>query len=224
MLKLIATSAVILAICIGGLAPHAWAQITIDFETLPDGTTPSAGNQIVAYRDLGVTFHNAMEIVPCGPEPADRWDPITFTGSNCVEAKSGRFVVRPLFNTEFSRRIINIEFVKGQTFVTAFVRLDESERYAGKEVTVVMRAFDGRENFLRDETVRFIHDFSDGEWHPITFVMPTSLPGVPKIRRVEIWGGLTENIGPQPDRSRASNFLLIKLPRARRRGDFNGSP
>jgi len=206
---------------------HVWADSVIDFETLPDGSRPGAGDRVFAYPDLGVSFDDAVVIVRCDPDPVTRRP----EGNHCGGARSGSHAVQSLPATEFQNQPIEIQFEEGQPSATAYVRYNGGEAHDGKEVTVVMEAWvptdpgDPSSDLVleQSETITFTHNIeyeSDGSggsteriisgstWHEISVGDPFPLPA-PGATFIRVWGGLSESIGSPPQRSRASNFLFL---------------
>lgn len=181
------------------VAGAAQAQVVIDFESVEPGSTVSG------FPDDGVVFNHDFVGMACDPDPVAR------EGSNCLSARSGNTVVRPTRDTEFRNHPFDIDFSADQDEVTAYLRLDGSSSFDGDEVTVVMNAFDRSGNFIGSSTTKFIHDLDDGAWHAASKAAafdPFTGETTP-IARVEVWGGRTAVVGSPPERSNATNFLLL---------------
>lgn len=170
----------------------------IDFETAPNGSPTTAGQQLTAYPAQGVTFVNPVEIVECGQN------------TNCLEASSGARVVRTLLDGEFARHPFEVTFADPKDTVTVYVRLDAGAGSNGSEVTVVMNAYDGSSAFIGSRTETFTHNAADDTWHAISMNAAPGIGGEPRrIGRVEVWGGETIHVGSPPVISQATNFLLF---------------
>lgn len=189
----------------GAHAARAASQ-SLDFESVPDGGAPAHGDRILGYPEAGVEFPNPLVFVQC--EEDGVIEGVGFT--NCRTARSGSFASRTLLDTEFQREIYEARFVGPVDSVTAYVRYDGDAGLNGEEIAVVLNSFDETDNFLGSRTVRFEHNYDDGEWHEVSFSPPPPIfGGDPEpIRRIEIWGG---RFGPgeSPDQDLADNFLLV---------------
>lgn len=166
---------------------------TIDFETAPNGSPTTSGQQLTAYPAHGVSFANPVEVVLCGATAS----------TNCLEARSGTRVVRTLLDGEFARHPLEISFADPRETVTLYVRLDAGAVANGSEVTVVIDGYDTTGMFIGTEEERFTHNATDGVWHEISF------HAAPVIARVEVWGGETAHVGNPAVYSQATNFLLF---------------
>jgi hypothetical protein len=193
---LLALSAVLIAIP----ATAGPATTIIDFETAPNGSPTTSGQQLTAYPAQGVDFANGVEVVLCGATE----------GTNCLEARSGTRVVRTLLDGEFARHPFDASFADPKDTVTVYVRLDAGAGSNGSEVTVVMNAYDPSSAFIGSTTETFTHNATDGAWHEISMNSAPGLGGEPRrIGRVEVWGGETIHVGSPPVIGQATNFLLF---------------